>query len=187
MSVAFSGSASAVVLSLIGTDAGGTVNIGGNSAIGGRAIVVSTTADIAASIPGAFNDILTNGGTSTDFDTALAGLIGADPTGIVLNETFAAGTFFFNTGTSGGTEVGPVDNNTYIFLVAETGSNVDGIGAYQGGDVVALGSIIYSPAGTTAALGSTTGDAFNLAAAVPEPSIALLGAFGVLGLLRRRR
>ena len=187
--LAVTGSANAVVPALIGTDTGGTISVGADATVGGRAIVVSTTAEIAGDIPTAFDSILTSGGSSGDFDAALSGLIGADPTGQVFDTTFAGGTLFFNTGTSGGTEVGPVGNNTYLFLVAETGGQVDGIGAFQGGDVVALGSIIYSPAGTTAALGSNGGGGFALAEvnAVPEPTVALLGALGVLGMLRRRR
>lgn len=52
-----------------------------------------------------------------------------------------------------------------------------------------LGTGFFTGSGTAADTGSTAirGTTFQVAAAVPEPSAALLGAVGVLGLLRRRR
>jgi hypothetical protein len=67
-----------------------------------------------------------------------------------------------------------------VTLDTSTLSSLDGLGTIYIG-------VAFS--GATAAAGNNRLDniQFNAIAAVPEPRVALLGAFGVLGLLRRRR
>jgi len=92
---------------------------------------------------------------------------------------------------SGAVEVGAVGNNLYMFIMSTDGSY---IGAFQGPSAPPIGSVIFSPATITEDLLGTsdlqsisgTNSGFQLVA-VPEPSIALLGLFGVAGLIRRRR
>ena len=177
----------------------------GRAAVSGRAIFVSTT-DALTGVAASMNALLAVV-TSTPgaFDTALTTLIGATTTtdpGIVRNATFAAGVL----ASTGSVDLGNSGNSTYLFLVAESGGFITGIGAYTGSAVPTTGSVTFNPAfaadglnvGTSVLSAATTANpptvpftqpvsGFQLAAAVPEPSAALLGALGALGLLRRRR
>jgi len=90
---------------------------------------------------------------------------------------------------SGTTELGAVGNRLYVWM-----SSGDGLsyGAYKGIVVPALGGIVMN-SGTLTDLGvgtstySAVGTSGFQLAYIPEPSAALLGALGALGLLRRRR
>lgn len=165
--------------------------------VSGRAIFVSTT----GAMTGVFDsmDTLLQSATSAPgaFDAALTALIGStsstDP-GIVRSTTFTSG-LLASTGT---VEMGASGNSTYLFLVAEAGGYITGIGAYTGSAVPTSGSVTFNPSfagdsllvGTSvlaAAAGGQPISGFQLASAVPEPSAAILGALGALGLLRRRR
>lgn len=161
----------------------------------GRAIFVSTS-DSLVGVAASMNDLLaTQASTSAQFDAALASLIGttnaATSPGIVRGSVFSAGAL----SSTGLVEMGNVANSTYLFLVAESSGLITGIGAYTGSKVPAAGSVTFNAAfsgdglgvGTSVFAAGTPNTGFQLKAAVPEPSAALLGAIGVLGLLRRRR
>jgi hypothetical protein len=165
--------------------------------VSGRAIFVSVT-DSLTGVAASMNSLLeATTSTGAQFDSALATLIGVtsstDP-GIVRSTTFTNGAL----SSTGATELGAVGNKTYLFLVAEAGGFITGIGAYTGANVASAGAVTINPttAGDTLLVGTSVLAAagggqpisgFQLAAAVPEPSAALLGALGALGLLRRRR
>lgn len=165
----------------------------------GRAIFVSVTdALVQADVFSSMNTLLASStSTAAQFDSALALLIGAtsstDP-GIVRSTTFTNGVL----ASTGSVELGSVGNKTYLFLVAEAAGYITGIGSYTGSNAPASGAVTFNPAGSGDTLGVGTSvfaaasggqpvTGFQLAYAVPEPSAALLGALGALGLLRRRR
>lgn len=158
------------------------------SVTSGRAIFVSTTgADVRNGGNAAFQSILTMGGSSADFDAALTTLIDATSAtspGIVREVSFVDGVLL----STGPQELGNVGNFTHLFLVSESGGSVSGIGAYTGPDVPPLGAVTINAntAGDEIGIGTSTGG-FQLVAVVPEPSVALLGMLGALGLVRRRR
>jgi MYXO-CTERM domain-containing protein len=92
---------------------------------------------------------------------------------------------------SGSVELGAVGNRMYVWMSSTDGTSY---GAYKGITVPSLGGIVMnSNTLTDLGVGTSTYAAtgtsgFQLAyAVVPEPSAALLGALGALGLLRRRR
>lgn len=180
----------------------------------GRAIVVTvTTALNATSLATSFNALLaTTQSTPSNFDTALNLLItetnnaattpisASSNPGIVRSTTFASGAI-----ASGptSTELGTANNKSYLFFVAEAGGFITAIGAYTGPGTPGSGALTLNPAfaGDTLGIGTsvlaassgsgatlTNASGFQLkAVTVPEPSAALLGAIGALGLLRRRR
>ncbi|MGL4400195.1 MAG: MYXO-CTERM sorting domain-containing protein, partial [Luteolibacter sp.] len=86
-------------------------------------------------------------------------------------------------------ELGAVGNRLYLWI--ESG-DATSYGAYKGVQVPALGTLSIN-SGSVSDLGvgtsvfSSTGTSGYQLAFVPEPSAALLGAVGLLGLLRRRR
>jgi MYXO-CTERM domain-containing protein len=92
---------------------------------------------------------------------------------------------------SGFVDVGAVGNSLYMFIMSTDGSY---IGAFQGPSVPPIGAVVFNSGTITEDLLGTsdlqsisgTNSGFQLVA-VPEPSIALLGLFGVAGLIRRRR
>jgi MYXO-CTERM domain-containing protein len=81
---------------------------------------------------------------------------------------------------------------SYIFLEASTGGYY---GIFQGANVPAAGAVTMTPTSIIEDLKGTTNvstvgatkTGWQLVTAVPEPTAALLGALGALGLLRRRR
>ena len=168
-------------------------------AVSGRAIFVSVT-DALTGVSSSMNTLLASASTLPGaFDTALTALIGAtsstDP-GVVRNATFTNGII----ASTGNAALGDIANKTYLFLVAEAGGFITGIGAYTGANVPSSGAVTFNPTNAGDSLGVGTSvlaaatvspvqpiSGFQLAAAVPEPSAALLGAIGALGLLRRRR
>ncbi len=93
---------------------------------------------------------------------------------------------------SGSSELGAVSNRLYVWI-----QSADGLswGGYKGNTVPSLGSVVINSGALTdlgqgTSVYSATGTSgFQLASAapIPEPSAALLGALGALGLLRRRR
>lgn len=200
---ALTGNSSAVTLSLAGianTTVGFiTLDPQGPAPMGlvsGRAIFVSTT-DALVGVSASMNALLAvANSTPAQFDSALALLIGTtdsgtDP-GIVRSTTFTAGAL----ASTGSVQLGNVANKTYLFLVAEEGGFITGIGAYTGSNVPAAGAVTFNPAfsgdgegvGTSVLATGTINSGFQLApVSIPEPSAALLGAIGALGLLRRRR
>jgi hypothetical protein len=171
----------------------------------GRAIFVSVTNSLA-NVDTALLPLLNSTTTSSaTFDTTLASVIAASnpslsPTtnpGIVRTANFTLGAL----ATTGSIELGNTGNRTYLFLVAESGGVVQGIGAYAGSQVPSSGAVTFNPTfasdlgvGTSifaAASGSgptaTNASGFQLLSAVPETSTTLLGALGALAMLRRRR
>ncbi len=165
--------------------------------VSGYAIFVSVTGDLSG-VSTSMNSLLASGtSTKSQFDSSLSSLIGttsATRPGVVRNATFTNGLLT----STGNVDLGSQGNKTYLFLVSESNSFITGIGAYTGTNVPAGGAVTFNPTnagdglgvGTSvlaAASGALPVSGFQLAAAVPEPSAALLGAFGVLGLLRRRR
>lgn len=89
---------------------------------------------------------------------------------------------------SASTELGAVGNKIYVWMESD---DLNSYGLYQGINVPSLGSVVMNSATLTDLVGTSTYSAtgtsgFQLAF-VPEPSAALLGAIGALGLLRRRR
>jgi hypothetical protein len=207
-SAVFTSTSSAVIVALGGvanttvglvtldTDGAGATP---RAVVSGRAIFVSVT-DALTGVSASMDTLLSSSqSTPAQFDSALATLIGVtsstDP-GIVRSTTFTNGVL----SSTGNQEVGAVSNRSYLFLVAESGGFITGIGAYTGANVPAGGGLIFNPAAAgdtlgvgTSVLAAATTDpvqpisGFQLATAVPEPSVALLGALGVLGLIRRRR
>jgi hypothetical protein len=208
---AFSGTSGAVTLALSGISNGtvGLITLDTDGAgpelrttVSGRAIFVSTTSELTGVSASMATLLGSANSTPAMFDTALATLIGVtDPAtspGIVRSATFSAGAMT----STGNVQLGNVANKTYLFLVAESGGFITGIGAYTGSNVPAAGSVTFNPAFANDGLGVGTSvlaaataspvqpiSGFQLAPAVaiPEPSTMLLGALGALGLLRRRR
>lgn len=180
----------------------------GRVAVSGRAIFLSVTTSLTG-VAASMNALLASATTTPlQFDTALNSLITSQNTldattnpGIVRTIAYASGALT----SSGSVQLGNSSNKTYLFLVAEAGGFITGIGAYTGPNVPTSGSVTFTvtSAGDTLGVGTsvlapatTQGvgvpftqviSGYQLAAAVPEPSAALLGAIGALGLLRRRR
>ncbi|MBU6171831.1 MAG: hypothetical protein KGQ87_10140 [Verrucomicrobia bacterium] len=180
-------SAVSVTVAGIANSSVGFVTLNGNN-VSGRAIFVSTgtaLTNVSTTFASLLNSTTT---TPAAFDSSLSTLIGAGSPGIIRSTTFTSGVL----ASSGAVEAGSIGNLTYLFLVSEASGYVTGIGAYTGPAVPSLGAVTYNPtnAGDTLAVGTSVksgSSGFQLAAAVPEPSAALLGALGALGLLRRRR
>jgi hypothetical protein len=167
------------------------------AAVSGRAIFVAVTDALTGVSDSMYTLLASATSTPGAFDAALTALIGAtsstDP-GIVRSTTFTSGLL----SSTGNQALGDIANKTYLFLVAEAGGFITGIGAYTGANVPSTGAVTFNPTnagdsllvGTSvlaAAAGGQPISGFQLASAVPEPSAALLGALGALGLLRRRR
>jgi hypothetical protein len=172
----------------------------------GRAIFVSVSNSLT-DVDTAFLPLLASTTTSSaTFDTTLASVIAAsNPSlspssnpGVVRTTNFTLGAL----ASTGNTELGSIGNKTYLFLVAESGGQVKGIGAYTGSAVPSSGAVTFNPlfAGDTLGIGTsvfaaatgtgptaTNASGFQLMAAVPETSTTLLGALGALAMLRRRR
>ncbi|MGD9418766.1 MAG: PEP-CTERM sorting domain-containing protein [Verrucomicrobiota bacterium JB025] len=186
----FTGASQAVTVSLIGVanSATGLITADG-TAVSGYAVFVSTTgsgvADGAASM---LTEYVNNGGTYSDFQTSLTSLIGTTSStspGIVATTTFTDGVMLYNVAN----EMGDAGNDTVLFLVATDASDsLVAVGGYTGSDVPPLGAVNFSPVTSADGIGVGTSESgFQIVSVVPEPSAALLGAFGLLGLLRRRR
>ena len=195
-----SSSAATIGLAAAANSTVGMITIGADN-VSGEAVFVSTTTELTG-ISAAMQTLLASSMTTpADFQSTLATLIGSTSStspGIVRNNVaFAAGVLQTNVNAN----MGSVGNFTYLFLVGETGGFVTGIGSYAGRTVPALGAIMFNPltsndtpgVGTSVFGGIAGTSGFQLSptafdsAAVPEPSAALLGALGVLSLLRRRR
>ena len=189
-------------IGLITLDPTETPSVTLRSTVSGRAIFVSVT-DALTGVAASMDTLLASlSSTPGAFDTALSTLIGAtsstDP-GVVRSTTFSNGVL----ASTGTVQLGDVGNKTYLFLVAESGGFITGIGAYTGSNAPASGAVTFNSAGSGDSLGigtsvfaAATGSPVQPAsgfqlksavAAIPEPSTALLGAIGALGLLRRRR
>jgi hypothetical protein len=181
----------------------GLPNTAPRAVASGRAIFVSVTNSLTG-VYASMETLLSATNTAASaFDTALTALITGTNTleastnpGIVRSTTFASGALT----STGSVQLGTSGNKTYLFLVAESAGFITVIGVYNGANVPTSGSVTFNPtfANDTAAVGTsvlaaaTVGpvqpiSGFQLAAAVPEPSAALLGALGALGLIRRRR
>ncbi|KAB2637828.1 MAG: hypothetical protein DVB25_09215 [Verrucomicrobia bacterium] len=125
------------------------------------------------------------------FDSSLSGMLGlAAPTSILTLGTngVAAGKdyafFFFPGGTlSGGTGTIGSQAGAYNTTIADAGNSLVGMVIPSEGGTVTAGAADPSALSGT----SLTQTAFKAVNLVPEPSAALLGALGALGLLRRRR
>jgi hypothetical protein len=90
---------------------------------------------------------------------------------------------------SGSSELGAVSNRLYVWIESSDGLSW---GGYKGNTVPSLGSVVINSGAVTdlgqgTSVYSATGTSGFQLASIPEPSAALLGALGALGLLRRRR
>ena len=140
----------------------------------GTAYIYSTTTNLTTLDP-----------TVTKTRALFESLIAADPGAVRSAIAFTNGAMT----SSGSTELGAVGNRLYVWMSSADGTSY---GAYKGVQVPALGTLsINSGSLTDMGVGtsvySATGTAGFQLAYVPEPSAALLGALGALGLLRRRR
>lgn len=171
------GSANAVVVGLTGlaNSSVGLITAGGSSTlVSGSAYFYSSSADLSKAQL-----------ASVTTRAAFEALLTSDPGVVRSAVSFTNGVLQ----STGNIEMGAATNKTYLFL-ANADSSLYGI--YQGPAVPALGAVTINPGtivedlvGTTDVItyGSTK-SGFQL---VPEPSVALLGALGVFGLVRRRR
>ena len=127
---------------------------------------------------------LTTIASTTTTRAAFESLLTLDPGAVRSAIAFTNGAVT----SSGSVELGAVGNRMYVWMSSTDGTSY---GAYKGITVPSLGGIVMN-SGTLTDLGvgtstyaATGTSGFQLA--VPEPSAALLGALGALGLLRRRR
>ena len=169
-------SAVSLATSLIANTASGigliTVLIPPLTNVTGTAYIYSSSTQLASVNP-----------LTTTTRAAFESLLALDPGAVRSAIAFTNGAVV----SSGSVELGAVGNRMYVWM---SSTNGDYYGAYKGITVPALGGIVMN-SGTLTDLGvgtstySATGTSgFQL---VPEPSAALLGALGALGLLRRRR
>lgn len=140
-------------------------------------------------------------GTLTIFSSS-TNLLAANVTGVTTLSQFAAllatdpgsvRSVGFTNGaltSSAATEVGASGNRMYVWMQSTDGNSY---GAFKGNALVPSVGAISLTSATLGDLGigtsvySATGTSGFQLASVPEPSAALLGAIGALGLLRRRR
>jgi hypothetical protein len=149
-----------------------------NTVLSGTAYFYVTTTELAASSFSAFAPE-TTAGAKTSFEALLA-----SPTPL-RSATFTNGVL----ASTGNLTLNPGEK-TYLFL-----SSSEYFGIYQGNNVPSSGAVTMNPAtiledlvGTSTLQNvSGTNSGFQLVAVVPEPSVALLGALGIFGLVRRRR
>jgi hypothetical protein len=192
--VALTEVSNAVTLSIIGVanTSLGLVTLNSVAVPTGRAIFVTTTTDITLTANAALASLLGPRETPlsvADFNTTLATLIGttsATSPGILLDYAMTGGLIAVNTPR----DVGNSGNIGTLFITSESGGNVLGFGAYGRLVAPATGSMVFNPTTLNTNMIGTSTTGFQLApvvVAIPEPSAALLGAIGVLGLLRRRR
>lgn len=149
-----------------------TMQTGSLTNVTGTLTIFSTSADIVSV------------NSSVDTLAEFAALLTADPGAVRSNVAFTNGAVT----SSAVTELGAVGNRIYVWIQSNDGVHW---GAYKGITVPALGSVVINSASVTdigagTSVYSATGTSgFQLS--TPEPSTALLGAIGALGLLRRRR
>ena len=145
--------------------------------VNGTAYLYTSTTQIAGDLSGV--------NTLGEF-TAL--MSGGDPLAVRSGLTVTNGLL----ASTGSSELGAAGKNIYLFIQSNDGFSY---GLYQGADVPSLGTVTLTPSVTSdligtsvlaAASGANVVSGYQLAF-VPEPSAALLGALGALGLLRRRR
>jgi|GEM_PF-5084234 len=159
-------------IGLITTSASGSL-----ANVTGSVWIYSTSLDITASQTTAVT-------TRAGFESLLTL---SDPGAVRSNVSFTNGALV----SSGNVEVGASGNHVYVWMQS---ADATSYGAYkQTALVPAVGSIVMNSGSMSDLVGtsvySATGTSgFQLAfAPVPEPSAALLGMLGALGLLRRRR
>ncbi len=180
------GTANAVSLTVVGianTTVGFITEDVSDTLVTGTAKFYSTSTELGA------NDVSGILGAADPF-VFFSGLIatGATSPGEFRSTSFTVGNLLSNSAS----ELGDAGNKTYIVLASSDNSS---IGVYQGINVPAIGVVNINPSSITEDLVgtsllqavNTTSSGFQLAQAVPEPSTLLLSAFGVLGLLLRRK
>jgi hypothetical protein len=129
---------------------------------------------------------LTSIASSVTTRSAFEALLVLDPGAVRSNVSFTNGAVT----SSGSVELGAVGNSVYVWIQS---SDANSFGAYKrSATVPALGSIVMNSVamndlGVGTSVYSATGTSGFQLAFVPEPSAALLGMLGALGLLRRRR
>ena len=181
--VATLGSANAVTIGITGiaNTTVGLVTEGASASLvaSGSVYFYSSATDLS---PSSLDGIL----TAADPVAFFASKLGTDP-GQFRVAAFTNGAFT----SSGASEVGAAGNNLYMLIVASGNTHV---GAFQNIDAPSLGTVVMNPSNMTEDLvGTSTLQAFGgtnsgyQLVAVPEPSMALLGALGVFGLIRRLR
>ncbi|MCP5543557.1 MAG: hypothetical protein H7A49_06580 [Akkermansiaceae bacterium] len=159
-----------------------TLQTGSLTTVTGTAFIYATSVELSAL------DV-----AGIDSRAGFEALILSDPGAIRSNIAFTNGAVT----SPGAAELGAVGNKTYVWMSSNDNLSY---GLFQGPNVPSLGAVTLNSAtmtedligtstfsgiaGTTS--GPDTASGFQLAF-VPEPSAALLGAFGALGLLRRRR
>ena len=145
----------------------------------GNIYVYSSTVDLA---PADLAGIETSGDYVAFFEAAITATPGL-ARGPVAYVAGAVTSF-------GPAEMGNPGNFNYLLI-----DGGDWVGVYQGQSTPGVGAITFNPSLITEDLVGTstptvvgaTNSGFQLVTGIPEPSITLLGALGVLGLLRRRR
>lgn len=185
--VASLGSAHAAVIGLTGianTTVGlVTHNVSATTSTG-TAYFFSSAVDLA---PGDLAGLVEAEGAAAKL-AFFTGKLGSDPGLVRGSVAYTNGAMT----SSGNVEMGAAGNNTYLLFISSDGLWV---GAFQNIDAPSVGTIVMNPASMTEDLVGTstltnvsgTNSGFALVTVVPEPSIALLGALGVFGLIRRRR
>jgi len=131
---------------------------------------------------------LTTLASTIDTRAEFEGLLLLDPGAVRSNVSFTNGALT----SSGSVELGAAGNKVYVWIQS---TDATSYGAFKQTAVVpSVGSVVMnsqslSDLGVGTSVYSSTGTSgFQLAfAPVPEPSAALLGMLGALGLLRRRR
>lgn len=150
-----------------------TMQTGSLTNVTGTLTIFSTSTDIVA---------LNN---EVDTLAEFAALLTADPGAVRSSVAFTNGILT----SSAATELGAVGNRLYVWIQSNDGLSW---GGYKGITVPAVGGISMTSAtltniGAGTSEDSATGTSGLQLKSIPEPSAALLGAIGALGLLRRRR
>ncbi len=166
-----------------------TVNVGDISTIAGLVANLGSFTAITTVVPGSAGPTLTAPGYAEGLDPSGVAI----PGGNILVGNQLIGRAVYQIVTNSATLLGATTANDFALIGFGTITGDDaGVQAITGN--ISIGGTVYLSGGA----GTFNGDAnftggegsyntLKLATAVPEPSAAILGAIGALGLLRRRR